>query len=105
MKPVYEVRAVTVQPVTVAPFTILFQGNKGRVSMAVSCSDNNARTFTLSTSSSPFGNGQFLVLSSPFNVVLAYRDYGPLIRETIYILAGFAGINVVGTEVVLVPQG
>lgn len=101
----YESRSVTQIPSIAPPFPPLFLGNRNRVALTISCNDNTPRNFGFSTNDNPNGSGQFLVVSSPFRITLAFRDYGPLIKQPIYVFAGTAGISITAVEIWAIPQG
>jgi hypothetical protein len=99
----YRSQTTTISPANT--YTLLLPSNKNRVSLALLCNNPSLANpfFTIATIASPsfawFG-GQ-----TPFSNVFAYRDWGPLITQDLYVSVQTANSTWTATEVFKVPTG
>lgn len=66
-------------------FTKLFAANRNRVSLTISCADSAVQSSLSFTA----GNNQSLVfamLANPGTFIMPYRDYGPLVKEEVWVI-------------------
>lgn len=100
MPPIYDHRMTQATIATLATLERLIQGNANRVSLMFSCDDATGNyAFAFGES---FSN-VFMVLSGPFSQVMTYRDFGPLIREPLFVSLGVQPRTIRVLEVLLVP--
>lgn len=87
---------------------MLVPSNSRRVSLVISCSDTTPTSivlFHVGNTSNP--TSTILSISAPFSITMPYRDWGPIIRQEIWI----EGLNllpaktVYATEIVEIPLG
>lgn len=82
--------------------TQVLGGNSMRVSMVISSSQASPAVYVLYTSSD--FHTQYLVLQSPFNFVMPYRDYGPLMQQPLFVQGQDGASQVTVSEVFIVHQ-
>lgn len=83
---------------------MLFGANPRRVTLTLTCGDTTANAqIYITRLNGPAGI--FLRLSCPFTFIMPYRDFGPLVREPVYVISsGTApGATIEATEVFQVP--
>jgi hypothetical protein len=99
--------ASAILPAFGAPGVLLFGGNKNRLSITLSCGDSTAQSVVgIAITPATSLSGYIFEVSSPFNIVLPFRDWGPVIREPIYLFSTppNVGKTVYGVEINLVPK-
>lgn len=79
----------------------LLSSNPGRVTLIVSSSTTPTSNVALSVSQTD--NDRYLLLGTPFNVVLAYRDYGPIMRQALWFKVGVFPCTINATEIFIIP--
>lgn len=86
------------------PLTQAFGSNPNRVSLLISCSASAAGGSIL-VSAVQNNLQEYLNISPPISLLMPYRDYGPLMRQAVFIgsTAALVGQNVSVTEVWRVP--
>lgn len=99
--PLFDWHTTLVTPLTATP-VMAFPANANRVSIIVSCSASPGVNFGLFTGDSGFT--EWVQLFSPTNLTFPYRDYGPIIKQAIFIGVGTNGTPVSVTEVIQIPQ-
>lgn len=86
--------------------TKLFGSNSGRVSLIVT---SNAQNIAGGTSHVSLATLQQLTRiwydqTPPINMILPYRDYGPIIRQEVWVFTNSAvSVDVYGTEIFKLP--
>lgn len=99
--PLFDFHSVTLTIVGINT-VLAFNADRNRVSIIVSCAANPAVNVSLYASENPFS--RWIALASPVSLTLPYRDYGPLIKESIYVAVGTNPTDVTITEVIQIPQ-
>lgn len=85
--------------------TQILPANNNRVTVTVSCGDTLAGS-ALFIGTEPIGNSIFVRLSNPNTFVMAFRDFGPLVHQSIWVqLLAPTNPTIVGAvEVYKVPE-
>ena len=104
-KPEYTYESKTVNYTASGQFKLLVNGNRNRMVLTVSCGDLAVQSIMFLT----IGNNQsnvFYYIENPGTVILAYRDFGPVIREEIWCHVQTTGapIDVTAFSVCVVPR-
>ena len=86
-------------------FSKLFDGNRNRVSLTISCADTGVQSSLRFTA----GSNQALVfamLQNPGTFIMPYRDYGPLVMEEIWVLvqSPSPSFTISGVEIFKIAQ-
>lgn len=81
----------------------ILTGNSVRVSVVLACNDLSGQIVSIAISSDPLS--VFMVLITPFSVVLPYRDYGPLISGELYAISGTGSVTLSVTDIHAVAKG
>lgn len=99
MPPTYDYRTVVLA--TDLTYQVAMPGNRNRVALIFSCMVAAGQTTTIGWKSG--NDGIWYFVQTPYNLTLAYRDYGPLIKEQVTLRTAPVGASVTVTEVTIIP--
>lgn len=97
--PQFDYRSVTLT--TDLTYRQIMPANRNRAAIIISTAVASGQTISIGWKSGNLGLYYFLM--TPDTVTLAYRDYGPLIKEEIWLRGAPVGGDVTVTEVTIVP--
>lgn len=102
--PNFDRRMVSVQTPGGPPFYVqLFHANANRVSLIVTSQHSGPSVESLLVSVNKAGTGVFYLFNGPVSATFPYRDYGPIIKEEIWVSLGSAVDTITGVEVFQIP--
>lgn len=98
----FDHKLTTVTTVLVATLKLGIMGNRNRVSLLFSADTTPSVNWGVYTTENP--STLFLRLNSPFTFTMLYRDFGPLVKEAMWLSSNPAPSTITITEILLVPN-
>ena len=100
----FDSRSITLSIAAASGFVKVFESNSTRVSLLVSSDGTLAANTELRLSTKQSNAHSWFRLNFPFARSFPYRDFGPLIKEPLFVQVGNGVANVTATEIFAVSQ-
>ncbi len=100
----YDTRRVSLAIIAAPLHQLVMLGNRNRVALNLSGDGDVATNLFVSYSTGATSDHDFLWMPPEAHLALPYRDWGPVIKESIYASCSSGAMNILVVETFIIPS-